>query len=79
MAAAETRGQLTDARPVRTDEHLRVARPVRDPDGAAAAAAASTTAPISAGSSSLGQTCVSATPNAGSGAVSRSVTVSGGK
>ena len=32
MAAAEPGCELADARPVRADEHLRVARPVLDPD-----------------------------------------------
>src|SRR5262245_55804898 len=34
VAAAEARGQLADPRPIGPDEHLRIARPVLDPDRA---------------------------------------------
>ena len=55
--------------PLRPTHDLRVGRALaRSPSASAAARAASTAAPICIGSSSLGQTCASATPNAGGSA-----------
>ena len=53
--------------------------PFSIPIAAAAASATATTAATSSAGSSLGQTCASATPNAGGSATMRSVTVSGWK
>ena len=80
VAAADARGQLRDERALLAEQHLRRRRPVLDAEGAARPRrAVSTAAPTSAGSSSAGHRCASGTPNAGGGACTRSVIVSGTK
>ena len=76
VPAAEPRGELDDLRALRADDDLRVGRPVRDPERGRSLRAASTACGDLRRRCAHGQTCASATPNAGGSASCRSVTVS---